>query len=153
MGRLLKYAIKSSLMEISISVGEEKYNFNLFHELKIKESGISDELKNQPSSYGFLTMLHKQLLKNLSDLKIEEKKAYANAYIKYKHEINKETSRPNSDDLAKQKAELDIKYIKKQQQITSLQFDVNRVEACVRAFEQRASLLQTISANSRKEIR
>jgi hypothetical protein len=139
-------------MQITILVGKEKFSFNLFRETKIEESGVGDEILNQPSSYGFLTMLHKQLLKGLADAKLAEKKAYASAYIKNKSQINSETNRPNSDDLAKQKSELDIKYLMAQKKTNEAQFDVNRIEACVRAFEQKKDMLQTLSANKRKEI-
>lgn len=152
MSRLKRYAFKSTLMDISIQIGEkEKYNFNLYKEIKIKESEVKRELANNPSSYAFLTMLHKDLVKKLSELKVSETKAYAKAYIKYKGETNKGTGRPNPDDLAKQKAELDIAYIKSQRAVIDMSHNVGIIESCVRAFEQRASLLQTLSANARKE--
>lgn len=151
MSKIAKYAQTSQLMDIEISVGEEKVKFNLNRELRIKDEASADELMKQPSNYGFLTMLHKNLIKSLGILKIEEKKAYASAYIKYKKATNKETGRPNSDDVAKQLAELDPRYLLKQRKVIETQFDVNRVEACVRGFEQRKDMLQTLSANNRKE--
>jgi hypothetical protein len=139
-------------MDITINRGEnEKFNFNLFKEIKINEANVKQELINQPSAYAFLTMLHKELLKKLGDLKVNETKAYAKAYIKNKTQTNKDTGRPNSDDLAKQKSELDILYIKAQRAVIAMAHDVGIIESCVRSFEQRASLLQTLSANSRKE--
>ena len=149
--RLLKYAQSSSLMDIEINTGTEVIKFNLHKEVKIDEAFISRDLKTQPSYYGFLSMLHKSLLKALMELKVREKKAFAAAYLKHKQSINKETNRPNSDDVAKQKAELDIRYLKSQRMVINMNYDVNRVEACVRAFEQRSGLLQTLSANIRKE--
>ena len=149
--KLLKYAQTSSLMDIEINTGNEVVKFNLHKEVKIDESFISRDLKTQPSYYGFLSMLHKGLLKLLMELKVREKKAYASAYLKHKRSINKDTNRPNSDDVAKQKAELDIRYLKSQKLVIAMNYNVSRVESCVRAFEQRASLLQTLSANRRKE--
>ena len=149
--KILKYAQSSTLMDIDIQNSGERIRFNLFREIQISTSIISKEIKDQPSYYGFLTMLHKNLLKLLGEAKIKEKKAFASAYLKNKAGINKETNRPNSDDVAKQKAELDISYLKAQQNLLNIQYDTNRVEACVRSFEQRKDMLQTLSANRRKE--
>ena len=149
--KLLKYASKSSLMDIDIFINGERIRFNLFRELKITEEKVSLELKNQPSYYGFITMCHKTLLKELMDLQVEEKKIYSLAYITNKNKINPETQRVNSDDVAKSKAEKDINYLKIQRLVISKKYDVNRLENCVRAFEQRAGMMQTLSANIRNE--
>jgi len=151
MKQLLKYAANSQLMEISIIHNGEKFGFNLFKEIEINDVKITRELRDQPSSYSFLTVLHKSLIKKLGEAKIKEKKAYASAYIKAKRQINPETSRPNSDDLAKQKAELAPDYLLAQQKVIDIQYNTNRIEAAVKAFEQRASILQTLSANRRAE--
>ncbi len=140
-------------MDIQIIRAEEKFRFNLFREVKISEGQVQKEILSQPSSYGFLTLLQTDLLKILSEKKIEEKRAYASAYIKYKSQRSEETGRPNSDDVAKNKAELDKRYIEKQKEVIETQFNLNRITACVRAFEQRKDMLQTLSANNRKEIR
>lgn len=149
--KLKAYSLTSELMVVKIQYGDEKFVFNLGKEVEIKEGLEQEELINQPSAYAFLTSLHKKLLKEQSLLKIQEKKAYAHAYLKYKEEINNNTSRPNSDDTAKAKAELNIKYLDKQKLLINITYEVQIIEACVRAFEQRKDILQTLSANQRKE--
>jgi len=149
--RLLKHAMTSPLMEINLTIGDEHIKFNLHTEIKIRDSIMHKGLKNQPSHYGFLTMLHKNLVKTLMEAKVKEKKAFAHAYLTHKKKINTETNRPNSDDVAKQKAERDIRYIKSQKSVISIQYDASRIESCVRAFEMKKDILQTLSANLRKE--
>lgn len=148
---MIKDYLSSPIMEINIETPDGKYKVNLTEELKIKEVNISKDLLSQPTHYAFITMLHKSMIKKLAQLKVEEKKAYASAYLKYKSKINPETNRPNSDDVAKQKAELDKNYLLQQKRVINVHHDVNRLETCVRAFEQKASMLQTLSANLRKE--
>lgn len=151
MRKLQNYAEKSSLMTISVERDGEIFKFNLFEEIQINEAAVSKELKSQPSSYAFLTMLHTELLRKLALSKVEEEKAYANAYLKNKRSINSETNRPNSDDVAKAKAELDAKYLMSQRKVININANCSMVGNCVKAFEQRASMLQTLSANKRKE--
>ena len=152
MKKLEKYATKSSLMDILIVRDNEKFKFNLSKELRINEAGISKELLKQPTTYGFLTMLRSSLDKMLSDAKVDEKKAYAKAYIRNKKATNKTTGRPNSDDLAKALSEVHPGYVRAQRLVIDTKYDLNRIDSCIKAFEQRASMLQTLSANIRKEI-
>lgn len=151
MGRISRYSGKSNLMNILIKYNGEKFQFNLFKETIINEDNITEELKEQPSSYAFLTMLHKSLLKQYAELEILEKKAYAHAYLKHKEANSPVTGRVNSDDVAKQKAELDMKYLRAQREVIKSKYEVNILGDCIKAFEQRKDMLQTLSANRRKE--
>ena len=151
MDKLDKYAENSTLMDIFIKYNTEKFKFNLFEEIKIKESQISLELMDQPTKYGFLTLLHTNLIKLHGDKELSVNRAYAKAYVKYKKENNKETGKPNPDELCKQMAEIDQDYCKYQDELIQAKFDMNRINACVRSFEQRKDILQTLSANKRKE--
>ncbi len=151
MRKINEYSHSSKLMDFVIKHNGEVFKFNLHEELKINENRISSEILAQPSSYGFLTMLHKEFIKELGHAKIEESKAYASSYLKYKKEVNPETQRSNSEEVAKQKAERSILYLKAQRKVVEINYTVNRIEACVRAFETRGSMIQTLSANRRKE--
>lgn len=149
--KLKDYSLESPIMVILIKYGEEKFVFNLGKEVEIREGLEQEELLKQPSAYSFLTTLHKNLIKEQSLAKVVEKKAYARAYLKYKDQTNNLTSRPNSDDTAKAKAELNKDYLAAQADLISLNYEVQIIEAAVRAFEQRKEILQTLSANQRKE--
>lgn len=151
MNKLDKYSETSTLMDIQIRYNSEKFKFNLFDEVKVKESQITSELMEQPTKYGFLTLLHTHLIKLHGDKELSVNRAFAKAYVKYKKEINKDTGRPNSDDVAKAKAEIEPEHVRLQDELLQTKFDMGRINACVRAFEQRKDILQTLSANRRKE--
>ncbi len=147
--KLKHYAFKSTLMDFTIKYGTEVFKFNLQKELRIMESHISADILQQPSQYAFLTMLHKEFIRELGLAKIEETKSYASAYLKYKKQISGETGRSNSDEVAKQKAERSILYLQAQRKVVEMNHIVHRIGGCVEAFEMRASMLQTLSANHR----
>ena len=149
--KLKGYAKTKALMDISIKYGDENFSFNLFEELQINESLIMRELKNNPSSYGFLTMLHKKLIKKKKDTELEKDKLYASLHINAKKNTEIFGKVPNKEDIA-QLVESDKKYQSIRERHNSDVHNCDIIEACVRAFEQRASLLQTISANLRKEV-
>ena len=72
--RLKILAKNSSLTNISIQYGKEKIKFNLYEELIVNESRINEELKNQPSYYGFLSLLAVKLKRSMGDKKAELEK-------------------------------------------------------------------------------
>lgn len=151
MKKLNQYAEKSSLMRIRIDHDGEKFQFNLFEELQINESIIAKEIKQQPNSYAFLMMLQVKLQAMASRAKVNEEKIYDRLYDLFKSRTNPQTNRPNSDDVAKAKAGKHSKYIKARNKTISLSMQLGTISNCVKAFEQRSSLLQTLSANRRKE--
>ena len=75
--RLKILAKNSSLTNISIQYGKEKIKFNLYEELIVNESRINEELKNQPSYYGFLSLLAVKLKRSMGDKKAELEKIKA----------------------------------------------------------------------------
>lgn len=153
MKKLNQYAQNSLLMKISLEYGGEKFQFNLFDELQINESIISKEIKNQPNSYAFLSMLQTKLLALVQKAKLNEEKVYSKMYDYFKDKINTKTKRPNSDDVAKARAIKHKRYIIAKTKTINLSEQAATITNCVRAFEQRASLLQTLSANKRNESR
>ena len=150
--KLNRYADRSSLMKVSIKFGKEDFEFNLYEELQINESIISREIKQQPTSYAFLLLLQTNLSSSLSKAKVEEERTYNKLYIRYKKRINQSTNRPNSDDSAKALVNTNPIYIKAQHNTIALAKNLGTISNCVKAFEQRSSLLQTLSANNRKQI-
>jgi hypothetical protein len=151
MSRINKYASRSQLMDIHISLGSEVFRFNLYEELVISEARINQEILEQSSSYAFLGMLHKKLLRAVKDAELEVIKEYNQGYIRYKKEINDETGKPINDDLAKAKAATTKEYAAALARHSDLSEKTNLIKVCVDAFESRKDLIQTISANLRKE--
>lgn len=83
--------------------------------------------------------------------KVEEEKVYNKLYLRYKKMTNTQTNRPNSDDVAKAEVGRNPIYIKAQEDTIKLSKQYGTITNCVKAFEQRSSLLQTLSANKRRE--
>ena len=151
MSRLNKYARKSDLMKVQIRYGDEIFKFNLYQETRIEENSINKELQNQPSSYSFLIMLHKKLIGIKSIAEALKDRAYAKAFIGYKTKIDDSTGRATSKEVAKEKAQINKRYTEAEDEYLRANTNCNIIEACVRAFEQRKDILQTLSANQRKE--
>lgn len=149
--KLIKYAEGADLMNISISYGKDIFDFNLYQETVVNENKINSEIKKQPSAYAFLGMLHKKLIRVSQDKKREMEKAYASAFVRIKKEIDPGTNRPIANDLAKEKAQKAQKHQEAIQEYLEAQHNCDIIEVCVKAFEQRVSLIQTLSANIRKE--
>lgn len=148
--QLIKYAWGSKIMDVSIAYGEEKFKFNLNSEIIIDENRINEEIKEQPSAYAFLGMLHIKLERTMNDKKKEMEKTWAAMYIKFKKEINEQTGRPNSDDLSKEKATNSTRYQTAIDTYHEAKQNAGTIGHCVKSFDQRHSLIQTLSANIRK---
>lgn len=144
------YAEKSSLMDIKISYGKEDFDFNLFQELIIDENKINHEAQVQPSAYAFISMLHKKLIRVAKDKKVESERLFARFYVNYKKEIDRETGRQNPKETAHFMATKHPSYQKKVREYHIAEEKAGMIETCVKAFEQRSFLIQTISANIRK---
>ena len=149
-GSLLKHAFNSELMNVIVKYGDETISFNLFAETIIDENIINREIHEQPSVYGFLGMLHKKLIRVELDLKRQMEKIYASMYIRHKELIDENTNRPTADQLAKEKATVSAKYQNAIKRYHNAKHESEIIEVCVRTFEQRQALIQTLSANIRK---
>ncbi len=150
MGKLKNYALKSTIMEIYIELGDETFKFNLNEELVISEQRIESEIMSQSNSYAFLSMLHKKLIKATKDAEMESSRTYSQQYLNWKQDIDQETGKPYNNDQAKAYAEVSKKFQEAQKKWVELQEKCGALEACVRAFEMRKDLIQTLSANIRK---
>lgn len=150
--RLKILAKNSSLTNISIQYGREKIKFNLYEELIVNESRINEELKNQPSYYGFLSLLAVKLKRSMSDKKAELEKIKAELFIEFKEDIDKSTGRPYSNDLAESLVIQEEAYNEALNNFLKAEEEYELIQACVNSFIQRSHLLQSLSANTRKNI-
>jgi|LSQX01.2.fsa_nt_gb hypothetical protein len=150
MKKLIKYSEKSNLMNIRIKMGPEIFRFNLFEELKVNENFINDEIASQPTIQGFLGTLFVKLDRIKSDKEAEVEKVYAELFVKYKGEVDKEIGRFPSDDMAKQKVLKSERYQKALAAHIEAKENAQLIKNCLETFEQRAFLIQTLSANIRK---
>jgi len=150
MRKLSKYIKRTPLMDIRVKYEAETFRFNLFEELVIDENKLNTELKEQPSYYGFLGLLLVRLQRTKDDNEAELSKKEAQLYIAFKTELNPNTHRENSNDLAQALVIADESYQKLLSKLNKIKEDVGIIKQCVSSFEQRSSLLQSISANHRK---
>jgi hypothetical protein len=150
MGKLHRQAAKSDLLNISLKYGEDKVKFNLYEELVINENQINSELLESPQIYGFLGMLHKKYIRLMEDKEIERKKLHSQAFISYKNDIDPETGKVYSNDMATAYANTDEDYLTATKEYLQAKEHCGVLETCVKSFEQRAFLIQTLSANIRK---
>jgi hypothetical protein len=148
---LSRHIKTSGLMVITIRYGKEKIQFNLGEEVTISELKVNSELKSQPSKYGFVLMLQGKLRTRFEDLKTQRRKIRGRLYKQAKDIKHEGTGRYMSDDLAKAYVEAHPKFIKISEDCIKAKDDLDQIYAAVKAFEQRAFLIQTISSNIRNE--
>lgn len=151
MGKLKDTIRASKIPYIRIKYGEELLKFNLFDELRINENLLDKEVKDQPGYYGFLLLLHKKLLTRFETLKNERVKIKAQLFVKYKEKIGN-GGRPLNDETVKAMVDKDKKFQEITEQCIKARDDADTIYACVRSFEQRKDLIQTLSSNNRKNI-
>lgn len=147
------YSETSSLMDITINWEKQRFKFNLHQELVISEEKINKEVTDQPSSYAFINMLWKKLVLKAEEAKIHWEKTESKEYIRFKKKVNEDTNRPYADDLAKASSKASSLTALAYEEYRKAKNEANTLETCVKAFEMRASLIQTLAANQRSENR
>lgn len=149
--KLHSYAKKSSLLDIRLKLGSELIRFNLYDELVIDTRKLNDELMNQPTHFGYLSMIMIKLKKVRDSEEAKLQKLKDSIFIDFKGDIDPQTGRVYSNDLAEAYITQDEEY---QEQLTLFRKVENNflvVKACVDAFSQRKDIIQTLSANVRQE--
>lgn len=152
MSSLHKLASTSPLMEFDITYNKKRYRFNLFTELQVNERKLNHEVKSHASSYSFLTMLNNAIIYEYELLEREVERTYNKLYKQYKNEKNSQTGRANSDDMAKAMALSSKLYKEAVNKMLTTKLNKMNLDKAVKAFETRAFLIQTLSANVRKEV-
>jgi len=147
MGNLYKYAETSKVMEIKVSYNGEVFEFNVYKELKIDKENMIKQLKNHATSYAFVAMLHKKILIKHKELhkKLSAKKTRMIPIVKKNKGY---TSLKEAEAYLVTK---DKKVKSMERSVLELEELKDLLEVCVRSFEIRKDLLQTISANIRNE--
>ena len=123
----------------------------MYEELQIDENLINEELKRQPSLYSFIGMLHKKLIRRASEQEKKAERLYAKAYLRFKGSTDESTGRVTANEVAREKAQCDPVYKKNYSTFLEYKEQADTIGVCLRSFEQRSHLIQTISANLRRE--
>lgn len=156
MGNLNSYAKSSKLMDISFTLDEKRYSFNLASELKIDSVTLNTELKKQPTHYAFLSMVFERVNILVEELESSLEKRYNQLYVEFKTDTSttyyQKAKKLPSDDLCKSLVLSDKRYTILKRKLIFTKQQRNILKTAVKSFEQRAFLIQTLSANNRKQL-
>lgn len=142
----------TNALDLTVEIDGKSYTIDMRKELEISETTITQALKNQPTHYAFLSTIHKRALVIKREKERNLDRTYSSLYSKYKSDYDPvKYPRGLNNDLVAAKVEKNIKYIKAKKAVEAIVSQVDLLESYVRAFEQRSSLIQTLSANMRKE--
>lgn len=145
MSKLLQYAESADIMNIKIQYNKQTFAFNLNEELKINEGNLNTNIKGHARSYAFLAMLHvKLVMKHRDQMKIV-KRMKDEHMVKYKPLYKTVTEA----EAVMYKKHPSLK--KAEDEMLEMEELKDVIQVCVKAFEARKDLLQSISANVRKE--
>lgn len=131
---------------ISIKYKGKLVTINITKELSIDENIINSQLKNIPSSYAFLCLLRDNLIKKRDTLEREKNIAYSKAWLFYKESDNR-----LNNDTANHKAMVNPKYLSIEERYLKAVHKANKLISICRAYESRERIIQTLSANIRKQ--
>lgn len=131
---------------ISFKYKGELVTINISRELEINENIINSQLKNIPSNYAFLCLLRDKIIKRRDKLEKEKDYAYSKAWLYYKESDN----RLNNDTVS-HKALTSKIYIKANDKYLKALDKANRFISICKAYESRERIIQTLSANIRKQ--
>lgn len=143
--------MEKKISEIRDDIISVKYNgkivtINITKELSIDENIINSQLKNIPSSYAFLCLLRDNLIKKRDTLEREKNIAYSKAWLFYKESDNR-----LNNDTANHKAMVNPKYLSIEERYLKAVHKANKLISICRAYESRERIIQTLSANIRKQ--
>lgn len=131
---------------ISVKYKGRLVTINITKELSIDENIINSQLKNIPSSYAFLCLLRDNLIKKRDTLEREKNIAYSKAWLFYKESDNR-----LNNDTANHKAMVNPKYLSIEERYLKAVHKANKLISICRAYESRERIIQTLSANIRKQ--
>ena len=131
---------------ISVKYKGKLVTINITKELSIDENIINSQLKNIPSSYAFLCLLRDNLIKKRYTLEREKNIAYSKAWLFYKESDNR-----LNNDTANHKAMVNPKYLSIEERYLKAVHKANKLISICRAYESRERIIQTLSANIRKQ--
>lgn len=131
---------------ISVKYKGKLVTINITKELSIGENIINSQLKNIPSSYAFLCLLRDNLIKKRDTLEREKNIAYSKAWLFYKESDNR-----LNNDTANHKAMVNPKYLSIEERYLKAVHKANKLISICRAYESRERIIQTLSANIRKQ--
>lgn len=143
--RLVAYARASPVMDLKIRYKDEIIKFNLDEEMRVDESHVNQHLKSQIRNSAFLNILQVKL-------SIQ----YKNDHKKLNREIERHLVQYKGKFKTLKEAEAHMyadnpSLRKMEDALLELEEFRDTISACVKSFESRQNLLQSLSANVRNE--
>lgn len=124
----------------------KKITINITKELAIDEATINSQLKVLPSNYAFLCLIRDKYIRQRDKLEREKELAYSKAWLFYKES----DSRLNNDTVD-HKALSNPKYQSIEGRYLRAVDKANRLISICKAYESRERIIQTLSANIRRQ--
>jgi len=143
--KLVKFAETSDMMNIEVVYGTQTFKFNLDEELRIDESAINKHIKGHVRSYAFLSMLYVKLKIKQRDQGRVIKRIYNNLIAEYKPKYKTITE---AEAVMRKESK---KLREAEDLLGKIEEQHDLIGVAVRSFEARKDLLQSLSANTRKE--
>lgn len=131
---------------ISLIYHGKKIVVNITKELSIDENLIDSQLKNHPSNYAFLSLLRDEYIYKRNKLERERDKTYSEIWSYFKSS----DSRLNND-AVHNKVLTNKKYQSILDKYGKVSRKTDKLISICKAYESRERILQTISANLRKQ--
>ena len=136
--------IKADVLEVKYQ--GQKVTIDITKELAINESTLNSSLRDFPSNYAFLCGLRDKAIKTRDRLEQEKDQKFSELWVFYK---NSDTRMTN--DTANHRTINSKKYQDAEKAFLKASYEASRLISICRAYESRERILQTLSANLRKE--
>lgn len=136
--------IKNDILKVKYQ-GKE-ISINVTEELSINESLLNSQLKDSPSNYAFLCGLRDTLIKKRDRLEKEKDRIFSELWLFFKNSDQKMTN-----DSASHRAMASKKFQNAEDKFLKASYKTSQLISICRAYESRERILQTFSANLRRE--
>jgi hypothetical protein len=144
MGSLINFIEESKWMKYRITVGDEEVKIDLNKELVIDEDDLTNQVLYHPRLFGFLSRIHKTLVRDAKIAELNRKKVKATR-------IDFIMGSGGGVSAARESVEKDQIYIKSVVSVIKAEYRRDTLESILDSFKQRKDLIQTLSANLRSE--
>lgn len=145
MSKLAKYASTSPIMDIRLKYKAELFKFNLNDEMRVDEGHVNQKIKTHIRGHAFLNVLAVKLKIQYSQAKKTLARHESSKLMDFK--IKGRTIAEAESLMYKKFPELQ----RQEDELLALEEFKDLVDACLRSFETRKDLLQSLSANVRRE--
>lgn len=136
--------IKDDVLQIKYK--GKQLQINITKELSIDEALMNSQLKSSPSNYAFLCTLRDKAIKKRDKLEKDKDRQFSELWLFFKNSDNKMTN-----DSASHRTMASKKYQAIEDRYLKASYQANKLISICRAYESRERILQTLSANLRKE--